>query len=463
MRLDAILHKTEKKGNKDEYKRQPPSIAAKERPYDLQIITPSESENIAELDIDLTKTKNHIEIINPAEELIPQAKKRRDTEENREQTDNKQVTNKEQTKNKQTTNQEQLINNPFSKNENWKQNGNTSVNKLKTNREQTESKIETNLPIFTPLTEIVGLQRSVLVLIYQECKKARSRITPPITLDHIAHQLQTSTGSIKMTLRRLVTKGCIIRGEFKNGRAGWTKYELLDTYYQDLLHLENESSTAIELGFGRNRTKNKVETNRQQIDNKSISQQGTELFSSSSSYINTTTKDTDSLTNNEWANIDIEPLKEIGFQKYHLEQIKNHGGLTIEEVQESINAFAFDLKTNNIENKLKGPPINYFMGIMRKRAPYIPPANYEDLQTQTLRLYLERKKSEQKIKENLEKEIFSLAYKDWESTLTEEEVSKIIPEPKYREIDGVFRQSILELYFRKTQWVEIQGEMKGKS
>ena len=134
----------------------------------------------------------------------------------------------------------------------------------------------------------------------------------------------------------------------------------------------------------------------------------------------------------------------------------------MEEVQESINAFAFDLETNNIESKLKNPPINYFMGIMRKRTPYIASANYEDPQTRTMRLYLERKKAEQKRKEDLEQEIFLLAYKDWESTLTEEEVIKIIPEPRYREVGSMFRQSSLELHFRKTEWAVIHDEMKNR-
>jgi hypothetical protein len=35
MRLDAILHKTKTKGNKEKVNREPPSIAEEERPYDL--------------------------------------------------------------------------------------------------------------------------------------------------------------------------------------------------------------------------------------------------------------------------------------------------------------------------------------------------------------------------------------------------------------------------------------------
>ena len=63
MRLELILHKTEKKGNKNEYKRRPPSIAAEERPYDLHTVTPSKPKDKEESTMTLAETKNHIEII----------------------------------------------------------------------------------------------------------------------------------------------------------------------------------------------------------------------------------------------------------------------------------------------------------------------------------------------------------------------------------------------------------------
>ena len=79
----------------------------------------------------------------------------------------------------------------------------------------------------------------------------------------------------------------------------------------------------------------------------------------------------------DWLNIDIEPLKDIGFTKTHLEQIASQKLLLPEIVQNSIYAFSFDLVENNKAKELKGQPINFFMGILRKGNPYASPANYE--------------------------------------------------------------------------------------
>jgi hypothetical protein len=183
----------------------------------------------------------------------------------------------------------------------------------------------------------------------------------------------------------------------------------------------------------------------------------------SSSYKETTTtgESIDHQFDSEWESINIEPLKDINFYNHHVEQIRRNEWLTPQQLQDSIHAFAFDLKENNIGSRLKGAPINFFMGIMRKKEPYIPPTNYEDPQTRSLKTYLERKRQEEKKKEELEKEIFLLAYKEWENTLTDEDIVKIIPEAQYREQGSILRQSSLEKYFKSTQWVDIKEKING--
>jgi len=72
----------------------------------------------------------------------------------------------------------------------------------------------------------------------------------------------------------------------------------------------------------------------------------------------------------EWQSIDIEPLSEIGFTKNHLTQIALQLGLLPKDVQDSIHVFAFDLKENEKRKDIKGDPIGFFMGILRKRGMY---------------------------------------------------------------------------------------------
>lgn len=54
-----------------------------------------------------------------------------------------------------------------------------------TNRAQTGHKPDTN----STFTQLVGLQRKVLLFIYRSCQMARSRTTDPLALEHIARSI----------------------------------------------------------------------------------------------------------------------------------------------------------------------------------------------------------------------------------------------------------------------------------
>ena len=56
-------------------------------------------------------------------------------------------------------------------------------------------------------------------------------------------------------------------------------------------------------------------------------------------------------------------------------------------IQESINAFAFNLKENNKGKGLKTSPLNYLMGILRSGIPYAPPSNYESPESRAMNIY----------------------------------------------------------------------------
>jgi hypothetical protein len=180
-------------------------------------------------------------------------------------------------------------------------------------------------------------------------------------------------------------------------------------------------------------------------------------ISSSNNNTNTTKSLLDeNLLTDEWLGVNIQPLEEIGFNSHHLAQLKKMGGFSVEQIQESINAFAFDLQVNGKAEKLKGSPLNYFMGIFRKGAPYTPAENYESPEVRALKQYVERKRREKQEKEALEKEAFIMAFEDWEEKLIEEDVISIIPEARYREPGSTFRESFLQKHFRETEWINIQ-------
>jgi predicted transcriptional regulator len=367
---------------------------------------------------------------------------------NRQQTDNKLATNRQQTGNKAITTEKQTDNKV----------GTQPTTQSATNWQQTSSKPATKIPF----SSLVGLQRSIIIFMYNECKFARSKSTKNLSLEYIGRTVNVSMGCVKTTIQRLEIKGFIERIEYKNGRGGWSKYSMPDHLYQELLQHE---------------TDNKLTTNWQQSDNKLTTQpitQPTTSFSSSGSinYLNTTTTGApeNSKPNNlneEWLKIDIESLSNIGFTKTHLMQISSQNILTAELVQVSIYAFAFDLQENDKAKNIKGDPISFFMGILRNGKPYAPPSNYESPQDKAMREYKERMLKIEQGRAETEKEAINLAFNDWFMKLTDAQKIELLPEMFRRNTNNtkLEKSKILESSarsrFEKEIWPSKKQEIIG--
>ncbi len=352
--LEEILKKTKEKSEQVKIVRKPPSIATEDRPYSL-------AETIS---IQPKETSNQVET--------------------------KVATNQQQTGNKREV-----------QNTNWQQSGittgNTISNKVATNQQQTSNKLATN----SLFSELVGLQRDIIIFICHECKNSRSRVTEALTLEHIAMSLERNAGAIKTTLQRLEKKGCLMRVGFKNGRGGWSKYELPDSIYHDVI---------------RNETSNKVTTNQQQSGNKVASQLATELAtsasSSSSNNINTTTTE----LSQEW-NFDISPYHQFGFTISQLKQLASIATISAADVEQSLVEFSYDFD-NNALPPIKTNKINFLMGLLRGGHAYVS-ANYRNQHEQAVKLMAER--AIQRKKAQLEEKFVA-----WESELSQQERQQIV-------------------------------------
>jgi hypothetical protein len=104
----------------------------------------------------------------------------------------------------------------------------------------------------------------------------------------------------------------------------------------------------------------------------------------------------------------------------------SHTKLTHEMIQESIDAFAFDLRENQKEKFLKTAPLNYFMGILRRGIPYTPPANYKSPQEKALEEFIQSKQKRQEERKKLEAQALDLASEEWLSSLTGDEKATIL-------------------------------------
>lgn len=305
----------------------------------------------------------------------------------------------------------------------------STKNQFLVNRPQTDNKATTNRQqagnitiTRVPFSSLVGLQRAIIIFIYNECKSARSKTTESLTLEHLSEALKASCGCIKTTIQRLEAKGAVVRVGFKNGRGGWSKYTIPDLLFQELLQYESNNKSA---------------ANWQQAYNRPAYQSTTQPTTSSHSNIRINTITT---LPEDFKQIDFSSLSEIGFDESHVIQIhreytqKPEISLSAEIVQNSINALAFDLKYNNVANDLKRPPAVFLTYLLKKGQPYSSktPEKVLTPREESMKEYLlSQEKKNLKLLE-IETMAKGFALKEWLDELPDEELFSFNPDKDVR-------------------------------
>ncbi len=280
-----------------------------------------------------------------------------------------------------------------------------------------------------------------------------------MSLEYIASICQTTKLSAHKSIQRLEAKGLIVRTEFKNGRGGWTRYELPESVYQDILHNENFSNLRTNLGQMQDKVGAQLRTE--------LRTTGSSSSSSNNIYKNTTTEE-DSFISTvvessalppEWQEVNIEQLSPIGFTVTHLTQLAKSNKLPPAIVQDSIYAFAFDLEHNGKAKSIKVNPINFFMGILRSGQPYAAPGNYESPSDRSMRLYLEKKRADEQRKAAMEAELLETEFNEWSSSLTPEEKEQLLPLHILNQKHMSPKIAHLRTYYRDNVWPEKKNEI----
>ena len=455
MDLQGLLKKTEQRSAKIKNTRPAASVAIEDRPYTNDLNPSPTAADVRPLtSVPLpAEEAGSIQIPSPAEDTLKTAHK---LDTNRAQTGHKAVTelntNRAQTGHKATT---PSVTSKLLERETGHKPDTQPDTRLDTNWTQTGHKPDTN----SGFGVLTGIQRQIAVLLYESCKVARAHTTDPITLEHVASSLKVRLGSVKTSIRRLEEKGVTKRAEYRNGRGGWSRYELPENVFREMLQLE---------------TGHKLNTNRTQTGHKPDTQPNTQPDtspSSSSSFLDlensktTTTGESELIADAqvqlapEWADVDCSPLADVGFSHAHLIQLAKHGKLSAAEVASSIEFFAFDLKRNSKAKALNGSPLNFFMGILRKGVPYAPSENYEspaDEARRRTREIMERKERERVTEEN---RIRELEFAEWRRGLSVDKLATILPDFARR--PGQVQDSTLRTYFENEIWPERAQEVLG--
>ena len=222
---------------------------------------------------------------------------------------------------------------------------NSSQNKIKQKVEPQpeplhESKLsqsEVKVEPFGTFESLVGLQRDALIFIFDSCLNSGSKISGAITISNIAISLRSTVAAVRKAIQRLEQKGYISRSQFKDGRGGWTKYEIPQGIYSDLLSAKTRVKVESKLSQTRAKVSTQPEPQPEPL---------APYSSSSNNYnINTNT-------------IELpENLRRFGISVVNLQNLITSGKTTKEIVENSLTALSFDIehgKTGNIANILFG-------------------------------------------------------------------------------------------------------------
>lgn len=301
---------------------------------------------------------------------------------------------------------------------------------------QTEDKLETKCNIF----QLVGLQKKLLILIYESCVKNQDRLSAPLTIEHLSQSSVSTTSSVKKTIQRLEKSGFLVREKFKNGRGGWTVYSLPKSVFQDLLH---------------NETRDKVRTDRGQSGDKVESQLETEprtkLPSSSSSNFNnkttTTETDVDNFLNDTGFQMDVEILKLTNSQLAQIQQLVASTPISQELVKESVRDLAFDVENGK---EFKKGPLNALFWNLRRGQGY-----FSEERSQFFNKQLEISKQKLAARQAEVEKAFEEEFETWKQALSKEKMEKLL-----KDLSGVGRSEAVQRALLKNHYEQtvVRGE-----
>lgn len=336
--------------------------------------------------------------------------------------DNNKITLKEQQDNNRITIRDQI--------------DNTQETERVTNREQLDIHLDPT-SIYHQLMKLSGIQKNILNFIIDFCTIRNSLDTGPIETSTLALYANSNTGVTKISIKRLIDKGFILRKKGKKAKGGYINLSITAEVYDAFIQQRKININTIN-------STDLISSIRYQLDNNG-------LYSSSYNK-NITTIKIDELPK-EWDKIDYESLKDIGFTKTQIKQLVDKNEPEI--VQESINHFAFGMEHNPKFKKYEDP-LNVLMGVLRKRQGWFE-KNYRSPKEIAQQNLLEVKKAEMERSQQLEEEAYKLAFSNWQKNLSPEELEKIAPSKKTA--GEIMPQSAkLSIFFKENIWGEIKNE-----
>lgn len=308
--------------------------------------------------------------------------------------------------------------------------------KQETTKQTFREQIDINLDptnLNNQLLKLSGVQKNIFEFIVNICTLRDALDTAPIETATIAACVKAATGTVKISLKRLIDKGFVIRKKGKQAKGGYIHLALTQEIYNAAIYLRESKNKPLNPAEILNSIRYHLDNNQAPI-------------SSNNYQIITTNKKQEAIPV-EWQEINFDSLAEIGFSKTQIKQLidKNDPQL----VQLSIDHFAYGLK-NNPKFKKYTDPLNVLMGVLRKGEGWFEQA-YKSPKEIALQKLMDNKKAEIERKKKLEEELYIVFLNEWIESLTPEEVKTIAPD-KREKGDITPLKSKLSKHFKENIW-----------
>ena len=336
--------------------------------------------------------------------------------------------------------------------------------KPNSNQSQTDVKLESKIRAFSSLSP---LSKVVIEFIYNSILEDNKRETAELKITDVAKHCHTTVSGSKITINRLIQVYMLERTQYKAGKYGWSRYKLPYEIYKILQDKNKKISSPIYNSNTITTNINKYKTqNDQHRDNetekdkliaelqKQLELQNQKQLQSThqpqptaatskkeqlTAYLNNhlsdinannTTK-TNPVTQDDhetWQKIDFSALTPFGFKKSHIKQIMDFNtGLTPQEVEDSIEHYAWALENRREEIKSYAPknnPLRGLMGVLKNGNAWIE-GSYQSPEELALELQIQAKRAQLERQQAKRDELFTIEFEMWYTELSPEAIKKI--------------------------------------
>lgn len=309
-----------------------------------------------------------------------------------------------------------------------------------------------------PVSTLAGAQLTVLNFIFENCLWNNAPVTSPITKQQLVAGTQLCEQTALSAIKRLRKKRILDRHSYKDGKAGWTRYQLAESAYKELLFQRQLGPNSVQTqGEASSKVSSKVSAEDPYSSSKDLNISNTTTIQGSPEPKKCTRFEDLPL---DWQAIDISPLADAKLSRSHIFAIHNDSGLTSLEVQESIYHMAFDVKNGRI---FRNGVIGAFMGILRvNKQPYIS-SKFLEIQKREIEEQRRLQQEKQSIDRVHLAEALRQGFESWKGNLQDDEKKKILGE--INQADPALVDSTLKAYFKETfgEKVHEQTTEKGLS